>query len=150
MASEIKPVSPAEAAQLLEEGALYLDVRSEPEFAEGHVPGALNVPLLHQRPGGMQENPEFLKVVEAAFAKDEKLVIGCKSGGRSRRAAKMLAQAGYSELSEMVAGFDGGRDAFGRALPGWNKQNLPIEAGAPSGQAYEDVKVRQRLQRDPE
>jgi rhodanese-related sulfurtransferase len=143
MASEIKPVSPAEAAQLIENGALYLDVRSEPEFAAGHVPGAFNVPLLHQGPGGMQENPEFLQVIERAFAKDEMLVIGCKSGGRSRRAAKMMAEAGYSAMSEMVAGFDGGRDAFGRALPGWNKQNLPIETGAPSGQTYSDVKGRQ-------
>jgi rhodanese-related sulfurtransferase len=148
MASEIKPVSPTEAAQLVQEGALYLDVRSEPEFAAGHVPGALNVPLLHQGPGLMRENPEFLQVVESAFAKDEKLVIGCKSGGRSKRAAKMMAQAGYGDLSEMGAGFDGGRDAFGRPQPGWSKQNLPIETGAPSGQAYTDVKARQPRPRD--
>lgn len=143
MASEIKPVSPIEVAELIEAGVLYLDVRSETEFAAGHVPGALNVPLLHQTAAGMQENTEFLQVVEMAFAKEERLIIGCKSGGRSRRAAKLLAQAGFADLLEMIAGFDGGRDAFGRALPGWKKHELPVETGAPAGQAYADVKRRQ-------
>ena len=96
---EIKAVTPEEAAQLMSEGRLYIDVRSKPEFEQGHPPGALNVPLLHRGPQGMLQNPEFLGVVEAAFAKDQALIIGCQSGGRSRRAAQMLAQAGFSNLA---------------------------------------------------
>ncbi len=122
---------------------MYVDVRSEPEFEAGHVPGALNVPLLHQGPGGMTPNPEFLSVMQQAFGKSEKMVVGCKAGSRSKRAADQLAQAGFSELTEMSAGWDGSRDAFGRVVPGWSKQGLPVEPGKPSGQAYADVKQRQ-------
>jgi rhodanese-related sulfurtransferase len=142
MASEIKAVSPQQAAELLDGGALYIDVRTEQEFAEGHAPGALNVPLLHQAAGGMQENGEFLQVMQSAFAKDARLVVGCRSGVRSRRAAGLLVQAGFTDVADMTGGFEGGRDAFGRALAGWRQQSLPVEAGSPSGQTYADVKQR--------
>jgi rhodanese-related sulfurtransferase len=140
--AEIRSVTPEEAAALLAEGYVYVDVRSEPEFEAGHVPGALNVPLLHQGPGGMTPNPEFLNVMKQAFGPSEKLVVGCKAGGRSKKAAEQLAQAGYTELSDMSAGWDGTRDAFGRAVPGWSKKSLPVEQGKPDGQKYDDVKLR--------
>ena len=141
----IRSVSPEEAAALLADGYVYVDVRSEPEFEAGHVPGALNVPLLHQGPGGMTANPEFLSVMQQAFGKGEKLVVGCKAGGRSKKAADQLAQAGFTELTDMSAGWDGARDAFGRVVPGWSKQGLPIEPGNPPGQTYADVKQRKPL-----
>lgn len=143
MASEIKAVSPQQAAELLQAGTLYIDVRTEQEFAEGHAPGALNVPLLHQAPGGMQENGEFLEVMRRAFATDARLVVGCRSGVRSRRAAGMLVQAGFTDVADMLGGFEGGRDAFGRPLAGWRQATLPVETGSPSGQTYPDVKQRQ-------
>ena len=43
----VKRVTPPEASTLLGEGWVYLDVRSIPEFDDGHPPGAANVPLLH-------------------------------------------------------------------------------------------------------
>jgi len=135
-------VSPEEAAALLAEGYVYVDVRSEPEFEAGHVPGALNVPLMHQGPAGLSPNPEFLAVMQQAFGPSEKLVVGCKAGGRSKKAVDQLAAAGFTELSDMSAGWDGSRDAFGRALPGWSKKGLPVEQGKPAGQAYADVKQR--------
>jgi rhodanese-related sulfurtransferase len=138
----IRSVSTEEAAALLADGYVYVDVRSEPEFEAGHVPGALNVPLLHQGPGGMTANPEFLTVMQQAFGRDENLVVGCKAGGRSKKAVDELSKAGFTELADMSAGFDGSRDAFGRAVPGWSKQGLPIEQGKPAGQAYADVKQR--------
>ncbi len=138
----IKSVSPEEAQELVQSGHVYVDVRSEPEFEQGHVPGALNVPLLHLGAGGMTPNTEFLQVMQNAFATGEKLVLGCRSGGRSRRAAEMLEQVGFSELSEMSAGWEGSRDPFGRATPGWSKRDLPVEPGTPDGQKYEDVKAR--------
>lgn len=121
---------------------MYVDVRSEPEFEAGHVPGALNVPLLQQGPGGLTPNPDFLAVMKQAFGQNEKLIIGCKAGGRSKRAAAELASAGFAELCDMSAGWDGARDAFGRVLPGWSKLGLPAEQGAPAGQQYADVKQR--------
>ena len=138
----IRSVSPEEAAALLAEGYVYVDVRSEPEFEAGHVPGALNVPLLHQGAAGLTPNPEFLAVMQQAFGTGEKLVIGCKAGGRSKKASDQLAQAGFSDLSDMSAGWDGSRDAFGRAVPGWSKLGMPVEPGKPAGQAYADVKQR--------
>ena len=141
--SEIKPVSPEEAAELLESGWLYVDVRSEPEFEAGHGPGALNVPLMHRGAGGMTPNPEFLTVMEGAFGKDERLIIGCRSGGRSRRAAEMLKQAGFSKLCDLYTGWEGNRDAFGRVVPGWGAKGMPSEPGGPEQQRYEDVKKRQ-------
>lgn len=124
------------------EGHVYVDVRSEPEFEEGHPPGALNVPLMHRGPSGLSPNPEFLAVMEAAFGKNEPLIVACKAGGRSRQAVSLMAQAGFTNLSEMTAGWDGSRDAFGRVVPGWSRKGLPIETGKPEGQSYADVKKR--------
>ena len=140
--AEIKSVSPEEAAELLKQGYTYVDVRSEPEFEEGHPEGALNVPLLNAGPVGLAPNPEFLSVMESAFGKDEKLVIGCKAGGRSKRAVEMLQKAGFTQLADQVAGFDAGKDAFGRALPGWGRTQLPVGKGKPEGQSYASVKQR--------
>ena len=94
----IRSVSPEEAAALLADGYVYVDVRSEPEFEAGHVPGALNVPLLHQGPGGLTPNPEFLSVMQQAFGSAEKMVVGCKAGGRSKKAADQLSKVGFSIL----------------------------------------------------
>jgi rhodanese-related sulfurtransferase len=138
----IKSVTPEQAQELMQEGATYVDVRSEQEFEQGHAPGALNVPIAHFGAGGMTPNGEFLSVMQAAFNRSEKLVVGCKAGGRSRRAAEMLEQAGFEDISDMQAGWDGSRDAFGRPLAGWSKRGLPSETGLPVGYRYEDVKSR--------
>jgi rhodanese-related sulfurtransferase len=138
----IKSVTPEQAQELLQNGATYVDVRSESEFEQGHPPGALNVPIAHLGPAGMTPNPEFLSVMTAAFGKSEQLVVGCKAGGRSRRAAEMLEQAGYTSLSDMTAGWDGSRDAFGRPLPGWSKRGLPVESGLTESGRYDAVKRR--------
>ena len=137
-----KPVTPEEAAELMSQGHVYVDVRSEPEFEAGHPEGALNVPLLNAGPVGLVPNPEFQAVMEAAFGKDEPLIIGCKAGGRSKKAAELLAQAGFSKLSDQVAGFDAGKDAFGRVIPGWSRTALPVANGKQAGQSYADVKQR--------
>jgi rhodanese-related sulfurtransferase len=140
--SDIKSVSVQEAKALLDQGHRYVDVRSEPEFEVAHVPGALNVPLNHKGPGGMLPNPDFLSVMEGAFPKDAKLILGCRSGARSKRALALLEQAGFTQLVEMGPGFDGGRDAFGRPVTGWAQESLPTESGKPTGQAYSDVQRR--------
>jgi len=140
--AEIKAVTPQEAAELLTQGYVYVDVRSEPEFEQGHPEGALNVPLLHASPVGLAPNPEFLDVMNAAFGKGEALVIGCKAGGRSKKAVDALAAAGFTNLVDQTAGFDAGRDAFGRPLPGWSRSGLPVATGKPPGASYADVKQR--------
>ena len=109
------------------DGRQYLDVRTVEEFDAGHVPGAFNVPLLHLTAMGMEPNSDFLDVVERHFAKDSRLVVGCKIGGRSMRACEMLAQAGYGGLANMDGGFSGRHDESGALLvEGWAGRGFPV------------------------
>ena len=139
----VKSVSPQETQALLEAGAVYVDVRSEPEFEAGHAPGSFNVPLLHAGGAGMVPNPEFLEVMQRCFGKNEQLVMGCRSGQRSLCAAEMLIQVGYTDVSNLFTGWEGTRDAFGRMTPGWRAEGLPVELGKPDGLRYEDAKTRE-------
>jgi rhodanese-related sulfurtransferase len=136
----VKRVPPREAEKLLADGYKYVDVRSVPEFESGHPKGAFNVPLMHFLPGrGMSPNPDFAAVVEKKFDKGEKLVLGCKTGGRSLRAAELLAGMGYTNVVDMQGGFDGERDAAGRlSVPGWKESGLAIETDAP-GRTWADL-----------
>ena len=126
----IRRVLPEEARALLNEGYVYVDVRSVPEFDEAHPAGAYNVPVMHAGPGGMTPNAAFVSVMERKFAKDAKLVLGCRSGQRSMRAADLLAAAGFTDLVDLKTGFDGSRDGFGRVVAeGWRGAGLPVESG---------------------
>jgi rhodanese-related sulfurtransferase len=134
--SDPKQVSPEEAKALLDGGHKYLDVRSEAEFAAGHPAGAYNIPINVPGPTGPTPNPDFAAIAERAFGKDGKLVVGCKSGPRSRRAVALLVDAGFTDLSEMPCGLDGTRDAFGRPLPGWRALGLSVETGLPESRSF--------------
>jgi rhodanese-related sulfurtransferase len=132
-----KRVSPQEAQTLLADGYVYVDVRSEAEFAEGHPVGAYNVPLMHAGGGGMTPNPRFTEVMRARFPKEAKLVVGCKAGNRSMRAAVVLLGEGYTDVIDQRAGWDGARDPFGKLVEaGWGPAGLPNEKGAPEGRSY--------------
>jgi rhodanese-related sulfurtransferase len=137
----IRNVTPKEAKRLIdEEGYRYLDVRTVEEFAAGHPEGAVNVPVAF---GGMRPNPDFVPVVEANFARDEKLVLGCKSGGRSARAAEMLASAGYSNVVNMDGGFLGRYAPTGAlAQPGWSDEGLPTSEENGDGTSYTSLAAR--------
>ena len=108
--------------------ALYLDVRTEAEFAAGHPAGAINIPVVFIKgPGKMELNPEFDEVVEKVIPRGRKLVVGCLSGGRSQRACEILEDAGYTDLTNVVGGFGGQRDSSGQVVvPGWKDSGLPV------------------------
>ncbi len=137
----VKRISPQEAHALVtEEDYLYLDVRSVPEFEAGHPVGAYNIPLLHMGERGMQPNPDFLAQVQANFAANAKLVIGCKAGGRSLRAAQMLLSVGFTDIIDQRAGFEGSRDGFGQVQEeGWRPAGLPVSAQAEAGRSFEEL-----------
>ena len=141
--SKITRVSPTEAKKLIDEqGYVYVDVRSEPEFAAGHPQGAQNVPIMHAGPRGMTPNTEFLEVCQALYPKDAKLVVGCRSGQRSLRAAEMLSASGFTDVVDQRAGYEGARNAFGGVVePGWAPAGLPIETTSISG-SYAELKHR--------
>ena len=141
--TEIKRVSPQEALELTKNGWVYVDVRSEPEFDAGHPTSAFNVPIAHMTGGAMTPNPDFVSVMEKAFGKDAKIVVGCKAGGRSHRAAQALVGAGFANVIDQRAGWDGTRDAFGQlGEAGWSRVGLPSETGATTGRTYADVKAK--------
>jgi rhodanese-related sulfurtransferase len=140
-------VTPKEAKKLLDdEGYRYLDVRSEAEFAQEHPEGSVNVPLLHMDPSaGMRPNPDFMRVMAANFPKDAKLVVGCKSGGRSARACEALSDAGYTNVVNMDGGFGGRFDQFGNlAQPGWTQERFPTSKEPAAGEDYASLAARAR------
>src|SRR3984957_12575342 len=106
----IKQQKPTDAHDTLTKnpGAIYLDVRTEGEFAQGHPSGAINVPVVFIKgPGQMEVNPDFVTVAEKVLPKATKLVVGCMAGGRSQRACEMLEEVGYGDLTNVRGGFGG-------------------------------------------
>ena len=126
-------VSPTEAKELLEgdAGAVYIDVRSIPEYEGGHPVGAFNIPIMQRHAAGMVPNLDFVQVVQAHFAADAKLLVGCQSGARSMRACEALVAAGFTDVANVTAGFGGSRTERG-----WLDLGFPVEFGASDDKGY--------------
>jgi rhodanese-related sulfurtransferase len=126
----IQQVEPPQAYEAMQRhsDAVYVDVRTEAEFANGHPAGAINIPVVFIKgPGQMEPNADFLAVAEKNLPKDRKLFIGCQAGGRSQRACEILEQAGYTDLTNVRGGFGGARDAAGAVVvTGWRGAGLPV------------------------
>jgi rhodanese-related sulfurtransferase len=76
------------------------------------------------------------------FALDAKIVVGCATGMRSRRAAELLSAEGYQDVADQRAGLEGVRSPFGGVQePGWAAAGLPTASGPDAG-SYEAVKAR--------
>ncbi len=87
---------PALAHKLVErEGAVLLDVRTEDEFAQGHVEGAHNIS--HDQLEGRLEEIERL----TGGDKSKPIVTYCRSGGRAGKARTMLEAAGYTRVTNV-------------------------------------------------
>ena len=127
-------IDPRAAHERQQQGWRYIDVRSPQEFAQGHPEGAVNIPILFMGPLGMQPNLEFVDVVRKHFAPDQPLLLGCKSGGRSARAAMALEQAGFQQLANVAGGFSGAP-----GVHGWSFLGLPVSTEV-QGVSWEDLK----------
>lgn len=79
------------ARELVEQGALLLDVRSPGEFSEAHLPGAVNVPV--------QELESTMASLPAD--RSRKIVVYCRSGIRSARARALLLKAGFAQVEDL-------------------------------------------------
>ena len=96
-----------EATRLMNQaGTLVLDVREGEEFAAGHLPKARHIPL------SQLSN----RVDEIAKYKEKPVLITCKSGARSGAAARVLKQAGFTNVFALRGGVNE-----------WQKASLPVE-----------------------
>ena len=140
---DIKRIDPEEARELLDSGEsyTYLDVRSEEEFAQGHVPGAVNIPVATSNPlgPGLVANPDFNKQVAAQLDKDSKIITACLRGGRSLKAAMMLTAEGYTGIVDMLGGYDAELDAVGNVVvEGWARRGFPTTTEDVDGEETPD------------
>jgi rhodanese-related sulfurtransferase len=134
----VKHIDPSEAAALVAQGWRYVDVRSEPEFADGHPQGAYNVPIANAAPGRpMQPNPDFLAVFSAHFQPGDQVVLGCRSGARSARATELLLAQGFTNVVNMAGGFEGGP-----GVPGWRPRGLPTTTMLEAGRSYPELAAK--------
>lgn len=144
----IKEVTPQQAHDLLSANAdaVYIDVRSEREFANGHPAGAVNIPVAFPDPArGMVMNADFVKVVEANFPKDKVVIVGCQAGPRANTACGLLQQAGYQQISNVLGGFGGMRDQMGNTIaPGWVNSGLPVSQDDGEGVSYSSLAGKAR------
>ncbi len=103
----IKAVSAFEAVRLMnQEKAVLIDVCESNEFNEGHILNSVSIPMSSfvKRLGEMEKH------------KNKPVIISCKNGNRSGKAATMLRKNGFESVHMLTGG-----------LVAWQKENLPIE-----------------------
>ncbi|MGE3274989.1 MAG: rhodanese-like domain-containing protein [Vicinamibacterales bacterium] len=100
---QVRQVAPAEAARLVRDGAVLVDVRSPAEWAEGHIPAARHIPL-----GALPERM-------AELPRDAQVVVQCQAGARSAIGASLLERAGFTDVLNLTGGLDA-----------WTAQSLPL------------------------
>lgn len=91
-AGAMNAISPQEAQERLQQGALLIDVREPNEYQEIHAQGAQLMPLSE-----FQER-------HTELPQDAELIMICRSGARSERAGEMLLQSGYSNVTNLTGG----------------------------------------------
>lgn len=144
----IQQLQPTEAKEAMDalENAVYIDVRTESEFAQGHPQGAINIPVAQPGPGGMAPNPDFPKVIGALFKdKDQAIFCGCQMGGRSQMAASLMAQMGFTNLTNVDGGFGGKVQNGVVVVPGWKDSGLPVEMDVNDENSYAGLKGKAGL-----
>jgi rhodanese-related sulfurtransferase len=85
-------ITAAQAYDKYQAGALFVDVRTQEEWDQGHIPNSILIPL-DQLPNRMNELP-----------KDRDIVVICHSGVRSKQGAIILSTAGFPRVSCLTGG----------------------------------------------
>lgn len=90
---KIPSISTTELASILSEKLEIIDVRAADEYAQGHIPGAVNIPLAQIKD----------------FKPETPVYLICRSGRRSKMAAAVLMERGYSVINvrEGMLGWSG-------------------------------------------
>jgi len=118
-----------------------IDCRTPEEYAFiGHAPMATNVPSKFmtyawdekKKEYAMKPNPNFVKEVKQRFAKDDTILVMCRSGQRSAPSVDLLAKAGFTKVYNITDGFEGDKikdpqspNHGKRMKNGWKISNLP-------------------------
>ena len=91
-ATGYRKISMDEAVEMMkkESGYIILDVRRPDEYAEGHIPGAINLPNESIGTAAIDELPD----------KAQLMLVYCRSGRRSKEAAENLVKLGYPNVVE--------------------------------------------------
>ncbi len=136
-------VEAAEVVMAEKNSVLFLDVRARSEIQfvgytseiDGVVPWVdMTTRGEWDDAGGrlkLEPNLGFSKAVGAllsrkGLAKDQKVILICRSGDRSAKAANLLAEAGYTNVYSVIEGFEGDLSADGRrTVNGWKNAGLP-------------------------
>ncbi len=107
--SSYRRITVSEAADMMqkESGYIILDVRTEEEYEEKHIPGAICIP---NETIGTEE-------IEALPDKNQLIMVYCRSGNRSKKAAEKLVKLGYTNIVE----FGGINDWQGKTVSGKEK-----------------------------
>ena len=83
-----------ELKQLQKEGTMIIDVRSPQEYKEDHLDGAISI----------QEYEIRKKIENRIPDKNKSIVVYCSSGGRSKKAQKLLKKLGYNHVYNLYNG----------------------------------------------
>jgi len=85
-------ITAAEAKEIMdsEEGYIILDVRTQDEYSQGHIPGAVLIPDTEIR----------AKAEKVLTDKDQRILVYCRSGRRSKLASEILLELGYTNIWE--------------------------------------------------
>jgi rhodanese-related sulfurtransferase len=132
----MKEIRPKEAHEMLQnqKNAVLIDVRSTMEYEYvGHPINAIHVPI--KEPPDWETNEDFVENVRSAlkeqFSKtdDAILLMLCRSGARSAIGAEMLINEGYTNVYNVLEGFEGDKDEKGHrnTVSGWRFHELPWE-----------------------
>jgi rhodanese-related sulfurtransferase len=135
--NQITSISPKKAYELLQNNseASLIDIRSSMEYLfVGHPVGATHIAWIDEPDWSI--NPNFVdEVIRVAHKKDNinflhnPLILICRSGIRTLQAAKVLAEAEFTQIIHINEGFEGDRDEnFQRStIGGWRYHGLPWE-----------------------
>ena len=87
---------------ILKKDVQLVDVRSAEEFEEGYINGALNIDF---------RKDDFLKQAELQLNKEKPVALYCRTGRRSKNAAKQLTKIGFKTVVNLDGGYLGWKAA---------------------------------------
>lgn len=87
-------ISPAQAYEKYQQGAYFLDVRTQAEWDQGHIARSTLIPL------------DSLQSRLNELPRDQDIVVVCRSGVRSKEGATILRQAGFTRVTCMTGGLE--------------------------------------------